>query len=528
MWLKDKGYLTSRWNDLWGGINVRQSPDAIDDKQNTSSINLISEGNKLVTIPWYVSYYTPWSGVTRWQAISIDWKYILSIHNKNLYIFDTETSITYTKANAVGNATDIYNVTTTKAFSWNMSIICTNTNYATTEDVTGYEFDTSAHTFSNVTFVWLADKNFKCSIFFDWKLMLAGNPKFPSSLYYSKTGSVAAPNNLYDFSGYSSNAQNIGDWEPITWLVSNNWDLFLFKTNSVWRETWISDSGADAVTKSYAYIFRQLSQTGALNSFCICPVEQDVMYFDWINLRRVSYEANMLSLSDDSISKEVENIFKSLPTDQKWNATMYYCYPYVKLFLRDKFSSNNSVGIIYNIVDKSYSIQTWMTISQWVWGFVNNKRTSYFITNQTSTVYKDWTWYTYNWGNIITSHMSKRYVLWDWVDYKRISQVELYWLISPWLMVYVDFYVNDLIVDTRTIYYADILLPTTWSSPLWDTLFGSNAESDSLWLIRYANRYELFNDGRAFQFWVRSNGQWKFELHWINLMYKPIKGYDIH
>ena len=67
---------------------------------------------------------------------------------------------------------------------------------------------------------------------------------------------------------------------------------------------------------------------------------------------------NINALNDDSISKEISNLFLDFPSNQSGNATMYFAYPFVKLCIRDKFSTNNSVGILYNIVDKSYSVQT--------------------------------------------------------------------------------------------------------------------------------------------------------------------------
>ena len=517
-----QSYKTSRWNDFWWGINLRTSSDAIDDKQWTVGNNMSSEWNKLVTIPWYVEYYTPSSWVTKSQWIALySWK-ILTLHNRNLYLYDTATWSLYTKANAVWNNSDTYSILTTKSFSsGNISIVIININVATTEDIVAYEFDGS--TFITKTFTSLTDKNFKCWAFYEWKLWLGWNPKFPSSLYTSRTWSVLNSWYIYDFSAYDSSSQNIWDGEPIVSVVTNHNELFVFKTNSIWRLNSTKDTWS-----IMAYIFKQETATWALNSRCVVPVEQDIIYFDWINIRRLSYEVNINSLNDDSISKEINPIIESLPSSQASNATMYFVYPFVKLFLRDKFSINNSVAIVYNIVDKSFSTQSWLEVIQWVWGFVNNKRTAYFITSQTSTIYQDNVWYTYNWGNIQFNHKSKRYVLWDWVDYKRISQVELYGSITPWLIVNIDIMVNGSLVDTRQISFNEYILPTTWSSQFGDTLLWGNNEEDVPRTRDFVVRYEYFNDWRDFQFSVRWNWQWRFELHWLNLMYKSIKAYDIH
>lgn len=517
-------YKTSRWNDFWGGINLRNSSDSIDDKQWTQWINFVSEGNKLVTIPGYQEYITPWSGVSTSQAIAAYSTSILSIHNRNLYIYDTVAGTTFTRTNAVISTTDKYSIVTTKSFtSWKISIVLININLATTEDIVAYEFDWAL--FTAQTFISLTNKNFKCGAFHEGKLLLGWNPLYPSNLYYSKTGSVlgAAATNIYDFSWYNSNFQNIGDGEPVVAILSNISELYVFKTNSVHKNIGTFDNGT-----AYLFQFKQEASTWALNTKCVLPVEKDILYFDWINLRRISYEANMQALSDNSISKDIESIISWLPSSQSSNATMYYVYPFVKLFLRDKFSVNNSVGIIYNIVDKSFSIQTWLDVVQWIGGFINSKRVAYVVTPQTSTIYEDNQWIAYNAGNINASYKSKRYVLWDGVDYKRISQLELYGKVTQWLEVFIDVYVNGLLIDTRSILITEILLPTAGSSMVGNTLFGAAAEDALSPLNDYVVRYEYFNDGRDFQFWIRSNWQGRFELHGLNLIYKSIKAYDIH
>jgi len=503
---------------------VRTSSDAIDDNQCVSAVNMVSESNKLTTISWYVQYLTPWTWVTRWQAIALYWDYTLSIHNRNLYVTNTVTWTVYTQATAVANAVDIYKIIVSKSFStWKMSIVIINSNLTTVENVTAYEFDWT--TFTSPSWIWFTDRNFKCGTFHDGKLLLGGHPSFPANLYYSKTWWVlgAAATNIYDFSWYNSNFQVVGDSKPIVNILSNTWELWVAKANWWHKNTWTVDNWT-----AFLFTFKQESSTWPLNTHCVVPVEKDIFYFDWISLRRLSYEQNILWLSDSNISKDVFPIINSLPKNQTYNATMYYCYPSVKLFLRDKYSNDNQLAIVYDVVDNGYAVQTWLNCVQGVGWFVNNRHTAYFISSQTSTIYEDNVWGAYNAGNINFSHKSKRYVLWDWVDYKRITQVELYGKITPWLTANIDIYVNWVIIDTRSIYYSEELSPTTWTSLLWNTLFGANDEEGHSLYRDFVVRYEYFNDGRDFQFWIRGNWQWRFELHWLNLMYKSIKAYDIH
>lgn len=529
MGLKDKWYNTLRWTDFGWWLNVRDSDDSIDDKQWTVGVNVVSEGNKLCTLSWYTDFLTPESWATKGQAIAVYSNLVLTIHNKNLFVYNTTTKLTYTKSNAVWSATDVYQILTQKSFWTKVTIVLINTNNATTENVMAYEFDWTTFTTVNEAagaapkWVWIADRNFKCGAFHQGKLLLWGHPSFPSSLYSSRTGSVTFPNYNYDFSAYDSSAQNVGDGEAIVSIIINHNELFIFKTNSVHRNFWNTDTWT-----SYAYQFKQESATWALNQFCAIPVEQDVIYFDGLNIRRLSYEQNIQALNDDSVSKDISPIFASLPSDQSKNATMYYAFPYVKLCLRDKFSLDNAVNILYNVVDKSYSIQNGMQVIQGASWFVNNKRTAYFVTSIGSTVYIDNSWYAYDDGNINFSHKSKRYVLGDGVDYKRISQVEAYGQVTPWLRTTIDIYVDGTVIDSREIYYEEDILPTTWSTEMGNSLLGANNESQINAFRTFVVRYEYFNDWRDFSFWIRWNWQWKFELHGLNLMYKNIKAYDLH
>lgn len=522
MSLANDGYRTSRWNDFGWGMNVRYSSDAIDDKQSVMCLNTVSEWNKLITIPWYTNFVELGSGIKKGQAITMEGEYVLTLNNRNLYIYNTTTWTTYTSTNVVWDATSTYKIITTKSFaSWKLSIVILNTYADVTEDIKAVEFDWT--TFSFPTFTSLSNKNFKCGTFYEGKLWLWGNPAFPSSLYTSRTGSVGNPTYIYNFSAYDSTSQNIWDWAAIVNITTNNSQLFVVKTNSSWNLVGTQDAGW-----ILAYRFSQVSSTWALNTHCVLPVEQDILYFDGTSLRRMSYEMNLSALKDDNISEDIMKVIDELPDEQTKNATMWYAYPYAKLSLRDKFSTNNSITIIYNVVDKSYSIQSGLDVVQWVGGFLNSKRVAYFVSSQWAMVYQDNVWNTYNGWNIQVSNLSKRYVLWDGVDYKRISQVELYGKISPWLNIFIDVYVNWVVVDTREIYYSEVLLPTLGSANLGNTMIWANNEEGEVLLRDYVVRYEYFNDWRDYQLWIRSNWQWKFELHWMNVMYKFIRAYDLH
>jgi hypothetical protein len=53
----------------------------------------------------------------------------------------------------------------------------------------------------------------------------------------------------------------------------------------------------------------------------------------------------------------VENIILTLSQSQEANSFMAYSYPFAKLYLRSNIADVNDFALLYNIVDKSFSIQ---------------------------------------------------------------------------------------------------------------------------------------------------------------------------
>ena len=520
MTIKDKSYITSRYNDFGWGLNVRDSSESIDNKQATLAVNVVSEGNKIMTIPGYSELLTLSTWASRWQAIETYDGSIYAIYNSNLYAYNISTQVTKIQLAAVSSTTDTYRIIITKSFSWGTAICLINTNSSTVEDVKVYEFDWTS--FTPKTLTWLSNKNFKAWMWYEGRLFLGWNPLSPSVMYYSKVSASWLPDNMYNFSWYPSNAQMIGDWEAIVHMLTNHNEVFIVKKTSIHRITWEKDT-----TTAYAFLTRQETSTWAVNWFCVIPVEQDIIYFDWINLRRLSYEININSMNDDSISREITPFIASLPSSQP-NATMWFAYPYVKLNLRDKFSQENALAVVYNIVDKSHTIQTWISWTQWAWGIIGIRRSCYFMDASSSKIYEDNKWDTYNWGEIFQSFITKFFSEWDSVDYKRISQCEIKWNVTPESRLYIDVWVDWNLITTKEIYKKWIISPTVGSASIWNTLLGWNDEGEYAYMREFKERIEIFSDGRTYAIWVRWNFQWKFELHYLGTTWKWIKAYDIH
>ena len=84
---------------------------------------------------------------------------------------------------------------------------------------------------------------------------------------------------------------------------------------------------------------------------------QDIFYFDGNNIRRLSYETNTLTLKDTPISEKITPLIRLLPKEQT-QATACFTYPFYKLFLRTELSTDNNIALVYNVINKAWSVQT--------------------------------------------------------------------------------------------------------------------------------------------------------------------------
>ncbi len=518
-------FKTSRFSDFSWGINLRNSADRINDNQFQELMNMSSEGNKLIIIKWFKFLkQLTWD----WTIWSVQWmklfsNYLLCIFKGNLYVYNLSTWLVSIQTAAVTSQTDRFQIVINKLTD--ISIVLINTNPNTTEDIKAYEFNITTFVFVAKTFTWLANKNFKCGSFYEGKLMLGGNPTSPSVLYFSKTFWATSLANIYDFSAYNSASQVVGDGEAIVSFASNNTEFFIFKTNSIWKVVGSTDTWS-----SYAYQLRQETSTGIINPFCIVNVEKDIIYFDGTTVRRISYEQNIQALSDSAIGKDIENWIKALSQNQKDNAFMIYAYPYVKLYMRSNTSSVNDFAILYNIVDKWFSTQTWLDGSIWANGIYNNIRVAYVWSQFDSSILEDNEWLSYNDWDMNFRARSKKVNFWDWVNYKQFLRMEFNGIITIWLSASITIYIDGKEIITRIINSSasSELAPTMGATVFGATPMGSNNNTSEWSTTQFETKIELYNSWREIEYII--NGIWQgiLELNWQTITYKHTLAYDIH
>lgn len=316
-------------------------------------------------------------------------------------------------------------------------------------------------------------------LYYNWKLLYCKD--WDNILYFSKTSSATDSYLVTDFSWYDWWLQRIWwDWK-ITWLISwENW-IYVFKEDEVYysnsiREDW----------ESFVFVFNRITNTGAKNPQCIARVWQDIFYYDAISrkIRRLSYEQNITQLRDTAISHEVNQIVYDYPLQQNYHRLNYF-YPNVKLYTQSNPATNqNNQALTYNVDRKSWTTET--VAVKWAW---------YDITfDEDNKLYREETSYKSEW-----EFKSKEYDLWDAIMFKRFWDIEIYWKNPDEIDLFLDVYIDWDLYETFTI-----------SNNFWDY---------------FRERFDIYQDWRYIQFWIRYEWIWYIEINEVNISYKWIKNF---
>lgn len=515
------GYNTKRLSDFGGGINTLLWDTDIDENQSIESNNFWVEGNKLAPIKWFLRKTKVGTNNKKIQWLTNYWDYIIAIHDGKLYVYNKTNWVTTSATITWINATDDFNITVGKYA--NIYIIITSRSWSFVPY--SFKFVETWPTLSDDSsnFVWLA-WTFKptCSIFLDWQLLFWGSAWSPSQLLYSKVYNLWATPEWYDFSAYKSWSQIVGDWSPIVWFVTGKDNTFIAKRNSIWKIDSAYDNTTDWI---FWYKVSKETSTWPVNQESIINVLQDIFYFDWDSVRRLSYEASTLALKDTAISANILPSFQAIQRDQS-KSTMWMSYPYVKIWVRTSISSDNDLVFTYNLINKSWATQTWYSVTHSTsWYFENS--ISYFGGWFDWTIYEDNYSYSFNDWDVDKSYTSRWMNFGDDVDYKRVWEVEIAWRVEAWHTYYIDILKGSQVIATRTIYEDSSILPTIGSETIWVvTPWASTSSNDKL--IDFRERIELFDDWRVFYWRLRGQNTWYIEIQAVNWMSKFVKAYDIH
>lgn len=342
-----------------------------------------------------------------------------------------------------------------------------------------------------------------CGTIYNWKIILWGYPN-NDNIVFSQTSSPREPFNLLNFTDYSAWGQSISGWDRWEVRGFSVWEngLYVFKDNSVWYSNTEKDSSS---AWAFNFIFNKITSNWALSQRVITNVQQDIFYLDWENkaIRRLSYEQNMNTLRDNSISDDIRWLISSLPEEQPL-ATASFHYPNYILSLTDWTSSEvtypdwniyhlNNKHFIYNVDKKSWATKTWIN--------------DLIVSDKWYLALNDWKVYKVDVWNTLEdwTFISKKYVITNDSRYKRLWHVDIVWRITPDNLetktITVKVIVDWVVVETRNI-------------------------SSTTNVYDFTERIDMYNDWQYVQFEITHSWEWKAELIDIYISYKPINWYN--
>jgi len=484
-------FRNNRVNDFWGGLNLRESPNQIEDKQSQVCENWNFEGNKLVNSKRIREVYNLW-GTTQIQWIK-EYKWdVYFVHSGKFYKNWVEITITTwwplpDKKVHISIWWDLYFFT------------------FETWDETPYYLDWA--TLTSVTWVGLP----KYNVIYNGKWILGGYDN--DNIYFSKTAGPSTKADIYDFSAYSAGNQSVGG--DSTWVLTGlavweNW-LYAFKSDESLTSNQVNDTGT-----VFNFIFQPTSSTWAINQNAIRKVKQDIFYYDGVSksVRRLSYERDLSTLRDTSISDEIEPIFATLADDQT-NATSSYLYPNYKLFLRSEFAwtDYNDVCLTYNVDNKSWTTET-------------NK--ACFVSD------KGWLGSTFEWKIWLDDELpatkwnriGKQWDFWDGIDNKRYGELEIKGKLQSTLTLFVDVFVDWTLEEIIEINVDENVSGTLWTRTLWTSVLASGSTSEQL--VTFRERRNLWLEWQYIEIGLRYEWLGYVEINQRNIQWKPIKGYKTY
>ena len=573
-------FKTKWFRDLAWWINLENSPNEIDDKQCIESVNFNFDWNKLVNSKWSKEYKS-WQDVTfnNWEIKSIDiidWKAyvtyrdwtikIMLLEQWNLTKINTNWKFYYIDDDKTINAWDVFSITINStvcsytAILWDTREIIYNSLISTINSTTSakailWESYLTNWTppYTQISAIWiqffmpwdwtfavseswkwtLEDSDiindwFHFSLFKSWDdLIILNNSTLPiyyqkivvwansayfwqyilninsyiwvyyngkfifawtnsNILYFSQTSTATEPWLVTKLTSYDAWFQRVWwDWK-ITWIITwENW-IYVFKEDEIYYSNSIQDDG-----ESFAFVFNRITNNWAKDKYCITRVWQDIFYYDWINkkIRRISYEQNLTTLRDTAVSNEIDELLQSQPVEYWIQQKLYYSYPNLRFACKtaDNNTVYNDIIYVYNVDRKSWTVEDNKAVKFWCWKYFTKEQVLWKVFEDNYSYETDW------------KMLSKEYDLWDAIMQKRFWEIEIYGKNTDEIDLFLDVYIDWNLYSTFTII-----------NNFWDY---------------FRNRFDLYQDWRYIQFWLRYEWVGYIEINEIKINYKPIKNF---
>lgn len=513
-YVSGRKYSNQRLRDFAWGVNTRNSPNEIQDKQGVEVINFDSIWNKLISHKSFAERFSIWTWET---TVLVEWAWwadgdVYSITNWRLYRDWTQLAtrnFSTDSDNFLINMRDFVLVLdwTDRPFYYNK----TTSSFAQVPD-----------SFPSWSKVWA---------YYKGQLYIAVGDQLHIGRPFDETDIT----DVFTFTGALTGVQIVGtSRRPITAIAPWETWLYVFTENETYRgldiqQTDLRDNDWNITSVIASIPLDQISNNWTRSKFSIQNVEQEILFYDDITQlhRRVSYEKDLTTLRDVAIWKEVETFTTLYPrslNDGKVIST--YKYPLYKTYFSEdwRWVNDRNIALCYNVDTKSWFIQNDKTVRAGGGRFFSSILTTWVIFEESVEIWEETT------PLIEWEFLSKEYDQGDAIDNKRYVEMEFGYRISRLMTAEVDIIVWGELITTRA--FNNSLAWTSswgwlWSETLWKWTLWQGGSNQPLWLqlARERERIPLYNPWDAIQFRLRYSWIGYFELFEANINYKFIKAF---
>lgn len=471
---------TRRYIDLSGGMNTYVSDSLILDNQSISLVNLVNDGNRIKVIPWHSKHtdgnkargerYKEWvKNEIQWFAYN--WDYMAFIIDRDLITYNVSTGASYLFPDVVGfnwKTNIISNQETYQITIWNDYFIVTNTLMDENSPLYHYwepprifwHYEGLDWEITNriVEAKYLSNEFCpRWSSVINDAIYFAGGRKWldkislwkwPSYNKRDATTDDAMVNDMADFTKPKWTYRAfIWQGDSINAIIQNAWNIFIGKKDGIYIVQEQVNEDAELIIPQ----IQKVTQSWIQNNFSWVNVNNQIFYYDGVSVRILSQEMQN-SLTDQSISRNIQKELDCLPREQKWSA-MNFEYPFVKLFLStEKDWEYNDIAFVYNIETQSWSIQKDILMRYCDSAYeYRNARMNSFFTWVDGIIYQDNDGTTFGDEPIEFEWISKWFIFnQDPFQTYKITKSRLYWE-NDWEVDFEMSMITENIVENKVV-----------------------------------------------------------------------------
>lgn len=571
MWRTNKGYSSFRLKELDGGLNLKNSPNEIENKQATKCVNFNFDWNKLVNS----DYINKYSITNPFPSSSIEW---LNIIDQRLYVIynNTVTSkvdimqwINWIWRNALDNLNSYFfyipDNETIWADAYSIRLVWVDFVFDTIYYHNSSPWDTRLDIyqwFANKIAVWVWWTYFPTEI---WEVLINWIPTIWLFIWcFGKNRFTATeegkwilinsfiPNTATDwelfkswddlilcssnnFPIYYKSFWNSYFWQEIRWVpiwsywVYYNWKLILsdYKTNILYFSKTSSATQPFLVSEFWWY------DAWAQRVWWDWRITWIITWESWIYVFKEDEIYYSNSVQDDWIwfafvlNRITNNWAENYKLITRWWQEIFY-YDWINSKVRRLSYEQNLTTLRDTWVSSDVDL-----LIKWVKDY--NKILYYSYPNLFLSTENNWTIY-YNvdnkswWEEQISTILANwKYILHNDDIYERVNNI----VFTSWEWQSKEFDLWDGI-DYKRFWEVEIY----WKNNSWIDLFldvyvdwelketrtiTNNFESSF-----FKRKYDLWYEWRYIKIWIRYSWQWKIEINEINFQYKPIKSYHLY